>query len=790
MPHLYVRFCLLVSACLLQYTSWATHQVGGQIDMKLVGDVPGHYRVTVTNYLEAGQRANQQMGGLVGIYRKRDNVFMQSFTLVETGSRSSVPFTNAYCAEQQNLNFIVATFGYELYLTPASYTDSQGYYMSYQTRNRNGGISNIVNPSQVGYTFYLEFPALQQNGRIFENSSPHFTAINGEYLCLGEPFTFPFGGTDPDGDELRYSLVTPLNQKGTTNGQNNTVSAGPYPEVSWQSGYSATSAIPGVPAMSVNSTTGQLTGTPSKTGLFVFAVNVEEYRNGVKIGEVRRDFQLLVVECPPQTTPDPAVRIQAKPADMTNLTLCQGQTATIQAAENPNWNYQWRQNGVNLLSATGSSLTVREAGEYTVYVSLKTVCSKAADSPTIRISVVGAEATLAHDGHLCATTGTVSFTVGNAAGAAVQWYQNGQLLPQTTDVLSTQQPGQFYAQLTYALAGCVSKTNPVDVSRSAAVLPTIQSRQPQLCPNSTLTLETSGGVQYAWQQDSQPLSLTTTATTFSATTTGSYVVFATDFYGCTGTSAPFVVTAVPPVRPQLDSIPDGCGIDVPLVTLNGQPAGGLFEGPGVTGNLFNARAAGLGTHLVTYTVKPASFCEGVTATRRAVVAPIPTIDLPDSMVTYYGNTFTLSPSLTGNPNRFLWSPATFLDDPAVASPSVVQILNPIMYTLRVSNASGCMASDSIRIRIVERIYVPDAFSPNGDGLNDYWNLVGIEAFPEAVITIFSRWGEVIFRSGQGYHEPFAGLMNGRELPAGMYAYTVATAPNRPVMRGQLMLIRD
>lgn len=297
-------------------------------------------------------------------------------------------------------------------------------------------------------------------------------------------------------------------------------------------------------------------------------------------------------------------------------------------------------------------------------------------------------------------------------------------------------------------------------------------------------------MQYAWQQDSQPLSLTTTATTFSATTTGSYVVFATDFYGCTGTSAPFVVTAVPPVRPQLDSIPDGCGIDVPLVTLNGQPAGGLFEGPGVTGNLFNARAAGLGTHLVTYTVKPASFCEGVTATRRAVVAPIPTIDLPDSMVTYYGNTFTLSPSLTGNPNRFLWSPATFLDDPAVASPSVVQILNPIMYTLRVSNASGCMASDSIRIRIVERIYVPDAFSPNGDGLNDYWNLVGIEAFPEAVITIFSRWGEVIFRSGQGYHEPFAGLMNGRELPAGMYAYTVATAPNRPVMRGQLMLIRD
>jgi gliding motility-associated-like protein len=758
--------------------------------MKLVGDVPGHYKITVTNYLEAGQRANQQMGGLVGIYRKRDNVFMQSFTLVETGSRSSVPFTNAYCAEQQNLNFIVATFGYELYLTPAGYTDSQGYYMSYQTRNRNGGISNIVNPSQVGYTFYLEFPALQQNGRIFENSSPHFTAINGEYLCLGESFTFPFGGTDPDGDELRYSLVTPLNQKGNSNGQNNTVSAGPYPEVTWQSGYSAASAIPGVPAMSVNSSTGQLTGVPSKTGLFIFAVNVEEFRNGVKIGEVRRDFQLLVVECPPQTTPDPAVRIQAQPAGMSSLTLCQGQTATIQAVENPNWNYQWRQNGVNLLNATGSSLTVREAGEYAVYVSLKTVCSKAADSQTIQISIVGAEATLTHDGHLCATTGTVSFTVGNAAGAAVQWYRDDQLLTQTTNVINAQQPGQFYAQLTYARVGCASKTPPVTISRSAAVQPTIQSQQSQLCPNSTLTLETSGGVQYVWQQNAQSPGITTTATTFSATTAGSYVVSATDFYGCTGTSAPFVVTAVQPVVPQLDSIPDMCGIDVPLVTLKGQPAGGLFDGPGVTGNLFNARAAGIGSHSVTYTIKPAPFCDGVTATRRAIVAPIPTISLPDSMVTYYGNTFTLSPTFTGNPTRFTWAPTTFLDDHTVASPSVVQILNPMMYTLRVSNASGCMASDSIRIRIVERIYVPDAFSPNGDGLNDYWSLIGIEAYPEAVITVFSRWGEVIFRSGKGYHEPFTGLMNGSELPAGMYAYTLSTAPNMPVMRGQLMLIRD
>lgn len=778
----------MICAFILNYTAWATHQVGGQIEMKLVGDVPGHYRIIVTNYLEAGQRADQQTGGTVGIFRKRDNVFITSFNLTETGSRSSVVFTNAFCASQQNLNFIVATFGADLYLTPANYTDPQGYYMSYQTRNRNGGISNIVNPSQVGYTFYLEFPALQQNGRIVENSSPHFAAVNGEYLCLGELFTFPFGGTDPDGDQLRYSLVTPLDQKGTRG--NNAVSAGPYPEITWLPGYNATNAIPGVPGMSINSTTGQLTGKPSKTGLFVFAVNVEEYRNGVKIGEVRRDFQLLVVECPPLTTPDPAVRIQTKPADLRSLTLCQGQTTTIQAADNPAWNYQWRQNGINLAGATTASLTVQEAGDYTVYVSLKNACSKAADSETIQISVIGTESTLVRSGHLCATTGSVSFTVSNAARAAVQWYRDGQPMPgQTSDSVRTQQPGQFYAQLTYAQAGCIARTTGTDVSRSAAVLPIIQSQQPQLCPNSSLMLKTSGGVSYSWQQDTQPPSLSTTDTTFTVKNAGSYVVTATDFYGCTGISAPFVVTAVPPVTVQLDSIPDRCGTDVPVVTLTGQPAGGVFAGLGVTGNVFNAQVAGIGNHTVTYTVRPAPFCDGVVARRRAVVAPIPTISLPDTLVTYYGNTFALKPAFTGDPVRFTWSPSTFLDNPSIASPTVVQITESLLYRLAVSNASGCSASDSIRIRLVERVYVPDAFSPNGDGLNDYWELIGIEAFPDAVVTVFNRWGEVIFQSDRGYHQPFMGLLNGHEVPAGTYAYTLSTAPERPVMHGLLLLMR-
>ncbi|WP_332367867.1 hypothetical protein [Spirosoma telluris] len=225
---------------------------------------------------------------------------MMSFTVRQTGTRVPVIYANEFCAAQRNLKFIVLTYEADIQLSPGSYNDTQGYYMSYQTRNRNAGINNISNPDQTGFTFYLEFPAIQQNGQLFTNSSPRFGPINGEYVCIGDSFSFPFGGTDPDGDELRYSMITPLNQKGTAT---NAVSAGPYPDVNWLSGFGPNSAIPGNPPLSIDAQTGQLSVTATQLGLFVFAVKVEEYRNGIKIGEVRRDFQLLVIDCPPKRLP-------------------------------------------------------------------------------------------------------------------------------------------------------------------------------------------------------------------------------------------------------------------------------------------------------------------------------------------------------------------------------------------------------------------------------------------------------------------------------------------------------
>ncbi len=772
--------------------SLATHQVGGQLEMRAIGDVPGHYRIIVTQYFEDGTPgiARQASFGNLGIFRKRDDVQMLTFMVSETGRRQPVIYANEFCAEQRNLKFVVSTYEATIQLAPGTYTDSEGYYISYQTRNRNAGLNNIRTPDQVGFTFYLEFPALQQNGQLIPYSSPHFGPINGEYVCIGDPFTFPFGGTDADGDELRYSMVTPLDQKGTARGNTTGVSAGPYPDITWLPGFSAANAMPGSPTLSINAQTGQLSVTATELGLFVFAVNVEEYRKGVKIGEVRRDFQFLVIDCPPQTTPDPDVQVMNRPKQQIT-TICQGDQATLQATVNPSWNYQWRRDGINLSGATASSLAVREAGEYTVVVSPKAACSKPGNSDTLIIRVIGKQAKLSGSGHLCAQTGSVTLTATADTGVTYKWYRENQALPSlTTKFLQTTEAGRYWAVLTYSAVGCTVNTDTLTLARSAPVQATLLSAtgQNRICPQDSLLLQSSGGIRYVWQKDGQPIPSPTGAQ-YRTKMAGSYVVVATDANGCEGTSAPLVITQLPRPAVTLDSIPAVCGPDHPVYLLKSSPPGGEYAGTGVTGAAFSPKLAGEGNHQLTYTVKAAPECAGTVATRTAVVSPIPTIQLADSMTTYKGNTFTLNPIYTGNPNQFQWSSGQYLDNPMMANPAVMGIENDIMYTVDVRNSSGCTAKDSIRITVFAGVWIPDAFSPNGDGQNEVWDLPGIEAFPDAVVTIFNRWGEVIYSSGKGYSNPFDGTLNGVSLPGGMYAYTVRTVPDRPILRGKLVIIR-
>ncbi|ARK09369.1 gliding motility-associated C-terminal domain-containing protein [Fibrella sp. ES10-3-2-2] len=779
-------FYSLFLSLLLPLAAWATHQVGGQIEMRAVGDVPGHFIITVTNYLEDNSRAAAVTFAPLGIYRKRDNSQMATYTAYETGRRSSIIYANAFCATQRNLRFITATFSVDVQLAPSQYTDSEGYYISYQTRNRNGGIDNIINPQQTGFTFYMEFPPLTTTGKYINNSSPEFVPVNGEYVCRGEAFTYAFGGTDPDGDELRYSMSIPLTPR-----NNNAVAAGPYPNVSFASGFSADNAIPGSPSLHINAQTGQLSVTASQVGLFVFAIRVDEYRNGQKIGEVRRDFQLLVVDCPSAQKPDPTAQIQGQPVTATKATLCPGESATLVSSLNPDWNYQWQRNGVNLADATNNSLIVQEQGEYTVRVSLKNACTQVGSAQSLTINSLNTAPTLTPKGQLCATDGSASLHLSYVPDVRYEWLRDGQLVPgETRDSLVTNQPGVFQALLTHVTLGCQVKSDQVRLARAPAVLATLETGSGfnRICPTDPVLLIGNGGILYAWARNGSLIS-GEAGDRYSTQLTGTYSLTATDTNGCKGTASPLSLSAVPPVRPTLDSLPPFCGTTATAQQLRGSPAGGIYDGTGVGAGVFSPASAGIGQHTVAYIVRPAPECSPVVATRRAIVYPIPTIDLADGLLTFRGNSLTLSPTLTGGPTQFAWSPGTYLKRTTTAEAEIESIQKSITYTLRIANDGRCSATDSIQIDVVDRLYVPDAFTPNGDNMNDRWQLTNIEAYPFADVTVFNRWGTVIFHA-QGTDQPvFDGRLDGSDVPDGVYTYIIRPDPRLPALKGRLLLMR-
>lgn len=782
-----IIYCFLYCLSLLvPVTAWATHQVGGQLEMRAVGDVPGHFIITVTNYFEDNSRAAAVVSATLAIYSKRNNAQMMTFTAYESGRRSSIIYANSFCATQRNLRFITATYTADIQLAPNQYADAEGYYLSYQTRNRNGGINNLTNPLQTGFTFYLEFPSLTTTGKYIHNSSPTFVPVNGEYVCLGEPFTYAFGGTDPDGDELRYSMATPLN---VLNG--NATAAGPYPSVGFAPGYSATNAIPGSPALNINPQTGQLSVTASELGLFVFAIRVDEYRNGQKIGEVRRDFQLLVVECPSTQKPEPVAQIKDLPATATKTTLCPGESATLLSTINPDWNYQWQRDGVNLANATSSSLTVSEQGEYTVRVSLKNACTQVGGTQSLTINSLNTKPTLTATGQLCATDGTADLHVSNVPDVSYQWLRDGKVVAgAVSDSLLTTQPGVFQALLTHLTLGCQVLSDQIKLARAPAVLATLKpaSGFNRVCPADPLVLVADGGILYDWAKNGTPID-GLAESTYSTQLTGTYSLTVTDTNGCKGVAPPLSISAVPPVTPTLDSLPPFCGTAAPAHTLLGTPAGGVFAGPGTSTGVFTPTSAGIGQHNLTYSVRPAPECSAVVAGRLAIVYPIPTIEIPEELLTFRGNSLTLQPALTGDPTTFSWLPITNLVDPQVAAARIEAIPRSITYTLRVENAGHCIATDSIHITVVDHLYIPDAFTPNGDGTNDSWQLINLAAYPEADVTLFNRWGTVIFHATGPDQKGFDGKLNGIDVPDGVYTYVVRPDPKLPPMQGRLLLIR-
>ncbi|MEM0998657.1 MAG: gliding motility-associated C-terminal domain-containing protein [Bacteroidota bacterium] len=233
-----------------------------------------------------------------------------------------------------------------------------GYDVGWARCCRNFNIDNLFNPGDQGVTFVNHIPgpdeAVCNNMPTFNNTIPIF-------ICVDEEFVFDHSATDVDGDSLVYSMSRPfdgLNFQGFGAGNAQPGSNDPVVSIANPMGpppyrsviYSSPSFSPAGPfgpqSASIDPQTGLLRVRAPNTGVYVVAISVFEYRDGVLLSENKRDVQIHVVPCLPQNDP-PVISHIFQPGD-----IVVGDTIILSAIDTSCYTVEVRDTNNNPIIAT------------------------------------------------------------------------------------------------------------------------------------------------------------------------------------------------------------------------------------------------------------------------------------------------------------------------------------------------------------------------------------------------------------------------------------------------------
>jgi len=141
-------------------------------------------------------------------------------------------------------------------------------------------------------------------------------------------------------------------------------------------------------------------------------------------------------------------------------------------------------------------------------------------------------------------------------------------------------------------------------------------------------------------------------------------------------------------------------------------------------------------------------------------------------------------------DSYTWSPSTGLSNPFIADP-VATLYNDITYTLTASTLSGCATTDLLHLKDIKgpEIYVPSAFTPNGDGINDVFEIRGLERYQQSELSIVNRWGNEVYHNTR-----YQNTWTGDGLNEGTYYYTLkvrrTAASELEIYKGYVTLMRS
>jgi gliding motility-associated-like protein len=322
--------------------------------------------------------------------------------------------------------------------------------------------------------------------------------------------------------------------------------------------------------------------------------------------------------------------------------------------------------------------------------------------------------------------------------------------------------------------------NPDAIDVTATITPATCS---QFSYDGTIKLALSGGkppFSYLWSNDSTGKDLT-------GLEEGYYTVTVTDSSGCQYMDTYFV--------DAITTLVAEAGNDTTVcrggqINLNGTGGTSFYWWPedGLS-DPFIPNPVATVTDLVTY-VLTTSEPDGCISKDSITLSVYPELGIDAGKDTTIAEGQSITLHASGGPfAAYQWIPEEGLDDPTSQSPTLV-VSRDITYHVIGTTSNGCQESNSITISTAGGLVIYSGFTPNGDGINDFWDIDFGEYYPEIMVMVYDRWGrQLFFSKGYSSDKRWDGKYKDRDLPAGTYYYVIDLKNGDKPYTGPVTIVR-